>query len=113
MPVAPEPLEPLEEFEPPPQPLISAAERSKIAPHAVAKDHENRRCRLCVPANALNAPAAACNAPKIQRILREESGSFVLPIGKIPDLAVVVTETVAVDAVLPLTITLDGETRRH
>jgi len=33
-------------------------------------------------------------------------------IGRSPDLAVVVTETVAVAAVLPLTITLDGDTEQ-
>ena len=57
-------------------------------------------------------PAAATNEPKIQRILRDESRSLEPPIGKSPDLAVVVTETVAVAAVLPLTVTLDGDTEQ-
>jgi hypothetical protein len=102
-------LEPLEEFELP-QPLISAAEISKSAPHAVAKDHEKRRGRICGLAKKTKMPAAASNAPKIQTIRRDESRSLKLPIGRIADLAVVVTETVAVAAVLPVTITLDGDT---
>src|ERR1700742_1398936 len=57
-------------------------------------------------------PAATMNAPKIQRILRDESRPSEPPIGKNPDLAVVVTETVAVAAALPLTITLDGDTEQ-
>ena len=112
MPVAVEAPDPLEEFEPPPQPPARDAESSKIAPQAVANDHENRRGRARVPAYKQMTPAATMNAPNIQRILREESRSLEPPIGKSPDLAVVVTETVAVAAALPLTITLDGDTEQ-
>jgi hypothetical protein len=87
-------------------------ESNKIAAQAVANDHENRRGFICVPAYKQMTPAATINAPKIQRILREESRSLEPPMGQSPDLAVVVTETVAVAAALPLTITLDGDTEQ-
>jgi hypothetical protein len=111
VPLSLDPVEPLEEFDPPPQPLISDAESNKIPPQAVANDRENRRGRG-MPANKPMTLAAASNAPRIQRILRDQSRSLEPPIGKSPDLAVVVTETVAVAAVLPLTITLDGDTEQ-
>ena len=78
----------------------------------MAKDQENRRGRICAVANERMMPATASNAPKIQRILRDESRSLEPLIGRTPDLAVVVTETVAVAAVLPLTMTLDGDTEQ-
>ena len=112
MPVGVEPPEPVGEFEPPPQPLMRDAKSSKIAPHAVARDQHKRRGRSRVPRNNTITPAAASNALNIQRILRGESRSLELPIGRSPDLAVVVTETVAVAGVLALTITLDGDTEQ-
>ena len=106
--VGPEPLEP----DPPPQPLTSDAVRSNIAADAVAKDQDSRRGPTCVPAKKRMTPAAASNAPKIQSAFGDECGSFGDRIGSIPERAVVVTETVAVDAALPLTVTLEGETEQ-
>jgi hypothetical protein len=112
VPVAVDPPEPAEEFEPWPQPLMSDAQNNRIAEHAIAKGREKRRGRICAFANKVNMPAAPKSAPKIQRILRDESRSKGMLIGKSSDRAVVVTETVAVAAAPPLTVTLDGDTEQ-
>src|SRR5882757_5845665 len=88
------------------------AESNRIAPHAVAKDQEKRRGRTGLLVIRVMTPAAARNAPKSQRILLDEFWSLGTLIGNSPDLAVVITETVAVGALPALTVTLDGDTEQ-
>jgi hypothetical protein len=86
------------------------AESSKIATHAVADDHENRRARICAPPNNDRIATAASDAPKIQITRCDDSGPLGTPISNNTDRAVVVTDTVAVKGVLPLSVTMDGDT---